>query len=74
LSQVEPLSVKKALKDEFWIMFMHEELNQFKKNDVWESIPYSKNMNIIGTKWVFKNKLDENGLITRNKVRLLAKG
>ena len=55
-------------------MFMHEELNQFKKNDVWESIPYSKNMNIIGTKWVFKNKLDEHGLITRNKVRLLAKG
>ena len=31
-------------------------------------------MNIIGTKWVFKNKLDEHGLITRNKARLVAKG
>ena len=37
-------------------MSMHDELNQFKRNDVWEFIPYSKNMNIIGTKLVFKNK------------------
>ena len=31
-------------------------------------------MNIIGTKWVFKNKLDEEGVIVRNKARLVAKG
>jgi len=31
-------------------------------------------MNVIGTKWVFKNKLDEQGVIVRNKVRLVAKG
>ena len=37
-------------------------------------VPYSKNINIIGTKWVFKNKLDEHGLITRNKARLVVKG
>ena len=55
-------------------MSMHDELNQFKRNDVWEFIPYSKNMNIIGTKLVFKNKQDEHGLITRNKMRLVAKG
>ena len=31
-------------------------------------------MNIIGSKWVFRNKLDEAGVITRNKARLVAKG
>ena len=31
-------------------------------------------MNIIGSKWVFRNKLDEDGVITRNKARLVAKG
>jgi hypothetical protein len=29
---------------------------------------------VIGTKWVFRNKLDENGVITRNKARLVAQG
>ena len=55
-------------------MFMHEEVNQIKRNDVWQLVPYSKNMNIIGTKWMFKNKLDEHGLITGNRTRLVAKG
>jgi hypothetical protein len=27
---------------------------------------------VIGTKWVFRNKQDENGVVTRNKVRLVA--
>ena len=53
---------------------MNEELNQFKRNDVWELVPYSKNINIIGTKWMFKNKLHEHNLITRNKDGLVAKG
>ena len=29
---------------------------------------------IIGTRWVFRNKLDENGVITRNKSRLVVQG
>ncbi|GKC58685.1 retrovirus-related pol polyprotein from transposon TNT 1-94 [Tanacetum coccineum] len=31
-------------------------------------------MTIIGTKWVFRNKLDENGIVSRNKARLVAQG
>ncbi|GJT78439.1 retrovirus-related pol polyprotein from transposon TNT 1-94 [Tanacetum coccineum] len=31
-------------------------------------------MTVIGTKWVFRNKLDENGIVSRNKVRLVAQG
>ncbi|GJS61418.1 retrovirus-related pol polyprotein from transposon TNT 1-94 [Tanacetum coccineum] len=53
-----------------WIIAMQEELNQFIANDVWELVPQPKNMTIIGTKWVFRNKLDENGVVSQNKARL----
>ena len=33
-----------------------------------------KDKNIIGTKWVFRNKQDEHGVVIRNKARLVAKG
>ncbi|GJZ75739.1 retrovirus-related pol polyprotein from transposon TNT 1-94 [Tanacetum coccineum] len=67
-------NVNEALGDESWIVAMQEELNQFIANDVWELVPQPKNMTIIGTKWVFRNKLDENGVVSRNKARLVAQG
>jgi len=72
--QVEPKSVSEALENSNWINVMHEELNQFARNEVWTLVPRSKEMNVIGTKWVFKNKIDEQGVIIRNKARLVAKG
>ena len=51
---------------------MHEELNQFVRNDVWELTPRPENVHIIGTKWIFKNKIDEDGEIIRNKSQLVA--
>ena len=53
---------------------MQEELNQFERNKVWKLVPKPKNRTIIGTKWVFRNKMDEAGIVTRNKARLVAKG
>ncbi|GJZ00012.1 retrovirus-related pol polyprotein from transposon TNT 1-94 [Tanacetum coccineum] len=53
---------------------MQEELNQFIANDVWEVVPHPKSTTIIGTKWVYKNKLDENGVVSHNKARLVAQG
>jgi len=53
---------------------MHEELNQFARNEVWTLVSKTEQMNVIETKWVFKNKLDEQGIIVRNKARLVAKG
>ncbi|GKA40561.1 retrovirus-related pol polyprotein from transposon TNT 1-94 [Tanacetum coccineum] len=70
----EPKNVNEALGDESWIVAMQEELNQFIANDVWELVPQPKNMTVIGTKWVFRNKLDENGIVSRNKARLVAQG
>jgi len=37
-------------------------------------VPKTEGLNVIGTKWIYKNKSDENGLVTRNKVRLVAQG
>jgi len=53
---------------------MHKELNQFARNEVWTLVPRTSEMNVIDTKWVFKNKLDKQGVIVRNKARLVAKG
>jgi len=74
VSQVEPKTVADALEDSNWINAMHEELNQFARNEVWTLVPKTDQMNVIDTKWVFKNKLDEQGVIVRNKARLVAKG
>ena len=37
---------------------MQEELEQFKRNDIWFLVPRLENINVIGTKWIFKNKSD----------------
>ncbi|GKA43274.1 retrovirus-related pol polyprotein from transposon TNT 1-94 [Tanacetum coccineum] len=74
ISTIEPKNINEALKDENWVMAMQEELNQFITNDVWELVPNPMDMTIIGTKWVYRNKLDENGVVTRNKARLVAQG
>jgi hypothetical protein len=74
LSTIEPNCFEEASKDEFWNKAMDEELDQIEKNGTWELVPRPKNKNVIGTKWVFRNKLNEDGQVTRNKVRLVCKG
>ncbi|GJR56819.1 hypothetical protein Tco_1498981 [Tanacetum coccineum] len=74
ISTIEPKYVNEALKDECWIVAMQEELNQFVANDVWELVPLPISQSVIGTKWVFRNKLDENGIVSRNKARLVSQG
>jgi hypothetical protein len=74
LSTIEPNYFEEANKDEFWNKAMNEELDQIEKNDTWELVPRPKNKNVIGTKWVFMNKLNEDGQVTRNKARLVCKG
>ena len=53
---------------------MQEELNQFERNEVWELVPRPNDQSVIGIKWVYRNKMDENGIIIRNKARLVAQG
>ncbi|XP_075086370.1 putative mitochondrial protein AtMg00820 [Nicotiana tabacum] len=53
---------------------MLDELDQFDKNQVWELLPKPTNTAIVGTKWVFINKLNEDGKVVINKARLVAQG
>ena len=71
-SSLEPTMVSAVLSDEHWILTMQEELLQFERNQVWELVPKPPYANIIGTKWIFKNKTDEEGRVIRNKARLVA--
>jgi hypothetical protein len=73
-SSLEPKNVTEALKDQVWINAMQEELAQFERLCVWELVQRPSNANIIGTKWIFRNKMDEDGKVIRNKARLVAQG
>ena len=53
---------------------MQEELHQFERNQIWHLVPKPKDRTIIGTKWVFRNKLDEQGTVIKNKARLVVQG
>jgi hypothetical protein len=53
---------------------MDEEFDQIEKNDTWELVLIPKDKNVIDTKWVYRNKLNEDGKVTRNKARLVCKG
>ena len=74
LSTIEPQCFNEANKDKDWVAAMNEELDQIEKNSTWELVPRASNKNIIGSKWVFKNKSNEQGKIVRNKARLVCKG
>ncbi|GJT04006.1 putative ribonuclease H-like domain-containing protein [Tanacetum coccineum] len=70
----EPKKVIHALKDPSWIEAMQEELLQFKLQEVWTLVDLPNGKRAIGTKWVFRNKKDERGIVIRNKARLVAQG
>jgi hypothetical protein len=52
----EPRDVGYALSDLSWINVMHEELENFERNQVWTLVEPPRDVNVIGIKWVFKNK------------------
>jgi hypothetical protein len=66
VSSFEPFKVEDVLRDPDWVVAIQEELNNFKRNEVWSLVKRPK-QNIVGTKWVFHNKQDEQVVVTRNK-------
>ncbi|GKD99098.1 putative ribonuclease H-like domain-containing protein, partial [Tanacetum coccineum] len=71
---IKPTSIAKALSDSSWVEAMQEELLQFKLQQVWILMDLPIRKRAIGTKWVFRNKKDETGIVIRNKARLVAQG
>nr|GEU70340.1 retrovirus-related Pol polyprotein from transposon TNT 1-94 [Tanacetum cinerariifolium] len=74
LTSVEPMTYKDALTQSCWIKAMQEELNEFKRLEVWELVPRPDKVMVITLKWIYKVKLDELGGILKNKARLVACG
>ena len=70
---MEPKDFSHANQDDNWIKAMNEEFDQIEKNWTQELVPRPTYKNVIKTKWVFKNKLNENGEVVRNKARLVCK-
>lgn len=67
VSIVEPKNIDEALNDEYWIVTVKEEINQFSKNNAWDLVPNLKTHKIAETKWVFRYKLIEHGNVVRKK-------
>jgi hypothetical protein len=70
----EPRDVGHALSYSSWVNDMHEDLGNFQRNQFWTLVDPLRDVNVIGTKWVFKNKHGEDGEVVRNKARLVAHG
>ncbi|GJZ76562.1 reverse transcriptase domain-containing protein [Tanacetum coccineum] len=70
----EPKRVSKALSDPAWVEAMQEELLQFKLQKVWVLVDVPKGHRASSTKWVYRNKNDERGIVIRNKARVVAQG
>jgi hypothetical protein len=70
----EPRDVGHVLSDSSWVNAMHEELDNFERNQVWTLVEPPHNISVIETKWVFKNKQGKDGEVVRNKAHLVAQG
>nr|GEZ88584.1 retrovirus-related Pol polyprotein from transposon TNT 1-94 [Tanacetum cinerariifolium] len=70
----EPKRVHQALKDPSWIEAMQEKLLQFKMQKVWVLVDLPKGKRAIGSKWVFRDKKEERGIVVKNKARLVTQG
>jgi hypothetical protein len=71
---MEPNNFNEANKYDQCVKAMNDELDQIEKNNTWEMVQRPEGKNVIGSKWIFKNKLNEQGQVIRNKARLVCKG
>ena len=73
----EPTDVDEAFSGpeaDAWRQAVSEELSSLKENNTWEYASIPAGFKIVGCKWVFKRKRDEEGNVVRYKARLVCKG
>ncbi|KAL0340416.1 UNVERIFIED_CONTAM: Retrovirus-related Pol polyprotein from transposon RE2 [Sesamum radiatum] len=70
----EPRTYYQASKDDKWVEAMNQELTALEKNDTWDLVELPPGKKAIGSRWVFKLKLNPDGSVQRHKARLVAKG
>lgn len=74
MAELEPKTFDKDSKSDKWVDAMDGQLKQIEKNQTWEHVPRPEDKNFIGTKWVYWNKMNEEGKIFLHKERLVCKG
>ncbi|CAL2248910.1 unnamed protein product [Prunus armeniaca] len=73
LSALEAQKFEEAVKEKIWQDAMEEEISVIKKNSTWELVDWPKSKDIIGLKWIYKTKYNEDGSNPKHKARLVAK-
>jgi len=74
VSYPEPKTVTAALKDPGWTGAMGEEMGNCKEAETWSLVPYTPDMHVLGSKWIFRTKLNADGSLQKLKARLVAQG
>ena len=73
----DPRSYREAMNGPntaLWKAAADVEMDSLKKNKTWELVDLPPGKNAIGSKWVFKTKLNSNGSINKHKARCVAQG
>lgn len=70
----EPKTYNSASKHDEWIDSMHKEYEALMLNNTWSLVAPTSDINILGSKWIYKLKLKPEGTIDSFKSRLVAQG
>ncbi|GJR22873.1 copia protein [Tanacetum coccineum] len=73
-SATQTRRMTKISEEHVMIEAMQDDLLQFRSQKVWRLVDLPKGKHAIGTKWVYRNKKDERGILVRNMARLFAQG
>ena len=74
ITSPDPDCFEEAEQQEVWRSVMEKEIASIEENNTWELVDMSEGVKVIGVKWVFKPKLNENGEVDKFKARLVVKG
>lgn len=74
LSTLEQKTFRLAMKIPCWLVAIEEEMQALYNNQTWTLVPRPKNVNVIGSKWIFQTKFKEDGSVERHKARLMTQG
>lgn len=70
----DPISFEEAIKEDFWVKAMDEEIDAIERNNTWNLVDLPEDKNCIGVKWIYKTKLNAKGKVEKHKARLVAQG
>lgn len=71
---IDPQTATEALSKPEWKNAMNFEFEALLKNNTWELVPHTPDMNVITTIWVFRKKFRYDGSLDKHKVCLVARG